>query len=102
MQFHYTSVIPSHVSYAPCNYGMALPQVANGKKWTPAVGGSCECILGKYSLIYDKGWPSSLRVGRVFAQLAASREGLSSMELVDQYFSKSIKMESLLCLSVKC
>jgi hypothetical protein len=47
----------------PCHHGMARPQVADGGEglqiWRVAVN-----ILNKQSRTSDKGWPSSLGVGR--------------------------------------
>jgi hypothetical protein len=49
--------------YGPCHYDMACPQVADAgdglQKWRAAVN-----ILNKQSQTADKGWASSLGVGR--------------------------------------
>jgi hypothetical protein len=60
----YGSVRPSgHVKWVPCHHGMARPQVADGGEglqvWRVAAN-----ILNKQSRTADKGWPSSLGVGR--------------------------------------
>jgi hypothetical protein len=51
------------VMWVPCHHGTARPQVANGGEglqiWTVAAN-----ILNKQSRTADKGWPSSLGVGR--------------------------------------
>jgi hypothetical protein len=53
----------NHVRWAPCHHGMARPQVADGgdalQLWREAVN-----ILNKKSRTADKGWSSSLGVGR--------------------------------------
>jgi hypothetical protein len=52
-----------HVKWVPCHHSMARPQVADGGKglqiWRVAVN-----ILNKQSQTANKGWPSSLGVGR--------------------------------------
>jgi hypothetical protein len=52
-----------HVKWVPCHHGMARPQVADGEDglqiWRVAAN-----ILNKQSRTADKGWPSSLVVGR--------------------------------------
>jgi hypothetical protein len=52
-----------HVKWVPCHHGMARPQVADGGEglhiWRVAAN-----ILNKQSRTADKGWPSSLGVGR--------------------------------------
>jgi hypothetical protein len=52
-----------HVRWVPCHHGMARPQVADGgdglQVWRVAAN-----ILNKQSRTADKGWPSSLGVGR--------------------------------------
>jgi hypothetical protein len=52
-----------HVRWVLCHYGMACPQIANGgdkfQIWRAAVN-----ILNKQSWPADKGWSSSLGVGR--------------------------------------
>jgi hypothetical protein len=49
--------------WVPCHHGMAHPQVADGGEglqiWRVAAN-----ILNKQSQTADKGWPSSLGVGR--------------------------------------
>jgi hypothetical protein len=50
-----------HVTWVPCHHGMARPQVADGGR-APDTEGSCEYI--KQSWTTDKGWSSSLGVGR--------------------------------------
>jgi hypothetical protein len=58
-----TLTIVRHVKWVPCHHGMARPQVADG-------GGGLQIwrvdanILIKQSLTADKGWPSSLGIGR--------------------------------------
>jgi hypothetical protein len=51
------------VKWVPCQHGMARPQVADGGEglqiWMVAAN-----ILNKQSRTADKGWPSSLGVGR--------------------------------------
>jgi hypothetical protein len=53
----------AHVCLFPCHHGMARPQVAEGgdglQIWRVA-----ENILNKQSQTADKGWASSLGVGR--------------------------------------
>jgi hypothetical protein len=53
----------SHVRWVPCHHGMARPQVADGgdtlQFWRVAAN-----ILNKQSWTGDKGWSSSLGVGR--------------------------------------
>jgi hypothetical protein len=52
-----------HVRWVPCHHGMAHPQVADGGNglqiWRVAA-----IILNKQSRTADKGWSSSLGVGR--------------------------------------
>jgi hypothetical protein len=52
-----------HVRWVPCHHGIARPQVADGgdllQFWRVAAN-----ILNKQSQIADKGWSSSLGVGR--------------------------------------
>jgi hypothetical protein len=52
-----------HVRWVPCHHGMARPQVADGgdslQFWRVAAN-----ILNKQSWTADKGWSSSLGVGR--------------------------------------
>jgi hypothetical protein len=56
-------MIHSHVRWVPHHDGMARPQVADGgdtlQVWRVAAN-----ILNKQSQTTDKGWPSSLGVGR--------------------------------------
>jgi hypothetical protein len=53
----------NHVKWVPCHHGIVRPQVADGGEglqiWRAAAN-----ILNKQSRTADKGWPSSLRVGR--------------------------------------
>jgi hypothetical protein len=66
---HQTNVYPYefyyrfHVKCVPCQHGMARPQVADGGEglqiWRVVAN-----ILNKQSRTADKGWPSSLGVGR--------------------------------------
>jgi hypothetical protein len=60
------SNIYCHVKWVPCHHGMARPQVADGGEslqiWRVAAN-----ILNKKSRTADKGWPSSLGVGRGLA-----------------------------------
>jgi hypothetical protein len=55
--------VKQKVKWVPCHHGMARPQVADGGEdlqiWRVAVN-----ILNKQSRTTDKGWPSSLGVGR--------------------------------------
>jgi hypothetical protein len=55
--------VECHVKWVPCFHGMACPQVADGGEglqiWRVAAD-----ILNKQSRTADKGWPSSLGVGR--------------------------------------
>jgi hypothetical protein len=57
------SIVRNHVKWVPCHYGMACPQVVDGGQglqvWRVAAN-----ILNKQSRTADKGWPSSLGVGR--------------------------------------
>ena len=46
----------------PCHHGMARPQVADGGR--PAIWRVAANILNKQPRTVDKGWSSSLRVGR--------------------------------------
>jgi hypothetical protein len=51
-----------HVRWVPCHHGMACPQVTDGdalQLWRAAAN-----ILNKQSRTAEKGWPSSLGVGR--------------------------------------
>jgi hypothetical protein len=52
-----------HVRWVPCHHGMARPQVADGgvalQVWRVAAN-----ILNKQSQTANKGWSSSLGVGR--------------------------------------
>jgi hypothetical protein len=52
-----------HVRWVPCHHGMVHPQVADGgdtfQVWRVAAN-----ILNKQSRTSDKGWSSSLVVGR--------------------------------------
>jgi hypothetical protein len=52
-----------HVRWAPCHHGMARPQVADGgdglQLWREAAN-----ILNKQLRTADKGWSSSLGIGR--------------------------------------
>jgi hypothetical protein len=54
---------PNQVRWVPCHHGMARPQVADGgddlQIWRVATN-----ILNKQSRTTDKGWSSSLGVGR--------------------------------------
>jgi hypothetical protein len=54
---------PSHVRWVPCHHGMVCPQVADGgntlQVWRVAAN-----ILNKQSQTADKGWLSSLGIGR--------------------------------------
>jgi hypothetical protein len=56
-------LVGRHVRWVPCHHGMARPQVADGgdalQVWRVAAN-----ILNKQSRTADKGWPSSLGVGR--------------------------------------
>jgi hypothetical protein len=55
--------IVDYVRWVPCHHGMVRPQVADGEDglqtWRIAAN-----IMNKQSLTADKGWPSSLGVGR--------------------------------------
>jgi hypothetical protein len=58
---YYLIIKKFHVSWVPCHYGMARPQVADGdvlQIWRVAAN-----ILNKQSRTADKGWSSSLGVG---------------------------------------
>jgi hypothetical protein len=52
-----------HVRWVPCHHGMARPQVADGRDalqvWREAAD-----LLNKQSRTAEKGWSSSLGVGR--------------------------------------
>jgi hypothetical protein len=52
-----------HVRWVPCHHGMARPQVADGGNdlqiWRVAAN-----VFNKQSRTADKGWSSSLGVGR--------------------------------------
>jgi hypothetical protein len=56
-------ILYTHVRWVPCHHGMARPQVADGgdglQFWRLAAN-----ILNKQSRTADKGWSSSLGVGR--------------------------------------
>jgi hypothetical protein len=60
---HFPVIWKCHVSWAPLHHGMARPQVADGgdglRIWRVAAN-----ILNKQSRPADKGWSSSLGVGR--------------------------------------
>jgi hypothetical protein len=78
----------SHVRWVPCHHSMACPQVANGgntlQVWRVAVN-----ILNKQSRTADKGWPSSLGVGRgansILRYRSLGYRYKQSGELEDQY-----------------
>jgi hypothetical protein len=61
--FLFCNMSVPHVRWVPCHHGMARPQVADGgntlQVWRVAAN-----ILNKNSRTADKGWPSSLGVGR--------------------------------------
>jgi hypothetical protein len=61
--FTKTNIVLSHVRWVPCHHGMARPRVADGgdalQFWREAAN-----ILNKQSRTADKGWSSSLGVGR--------------------------------------
>jgi hypothetical protein len=63
MKFSYYISVTPHVRWVPCHHGMARPQVADGgdalQLWRAAAN-----ILNKQSRTADKGWSSSLGVGR--------------------------------------
>jgi hypothetical protein len=64
-RFFFFAIEPlrSHVRWVPCHHGMARPLVADGENgfqtWRVAVN-----ILNNQSRTADKGWTSSLGVGR--------------------------------------
>jgi hypothetical protein len=53
----------AHVKWVPCHHGMARPQVADGGEGLQ-IRRVAANILNKQSRTADKGWPSSLGVGR--------------------------------------
>jgi hypothetical protein len=53
----------SILAVGPCHHGMARPQVADGGT-SCSVEGVPANMLNKQSLTADKGWPSSLGIGR--------------------------------------
>jgi hypothetical protein len=53
----------THVKCVPCHHGTARPQVADGGEGLQ-IRRVAANILNKQSRIADKGWPSSLGVGR--------------------------------------
>jgi hypothetical protein len=52
-----------HVRWVPCHHGMARPQVAD-REDTLQIWRVATNILNKQSRTADKGWPSTLGVGR--------------------------------------
>jgi hypothetical protein len=63
----YTLVyVCNYVRSVPCHHGMARPQVADGGKSSGygEGGGVAANILNKQSRTADKGWSSSLEIGR--------------------------------------
>jgi hypothetical protein len=56
-------ILRYHVRWVPCHHGTSLPQVADGgdglQIWRVVAN-----ILNKHSRTSDKGWSSSLAVGR--------------------------------------
>jgi hypothetical protein len=59
----YDALSTRHVRWVPCHHGMAHPQVADGRD-ALQFGREAANILNKQSWIADKGWCSSLGVGR--------------------------------------
>jgi hypothetical protein len=57
------NVIVFHIRWVPCHHGMACPQVADGEDALQFWGVAAN-ILNKQSRTADKGWSSSLGVGR--------------------------------------
>jgi hypothetical protein len=55
--------VNTHVKWVPCHHGMARPQVADGGEDLQICRVAAN-ILNKQSRTADKGWPSSLGVGR--------------------------------------
>jgi hypothetical protein len=53
-----------HVRWVPCHHGMARPQVADGGDALQFLRVAENTILNKQSRGVDKGWSSSLGVGR--------------------------------------
>jgi hypothetical protein len=62
-QFRNINTKCDHVSWVPCHDGMARPQVETGGNGLQ-IGRVAAKILNKQSRTADKGWSSSLGVGR--------------------------------------
>jgi hypothetical protein len=63
MKFIWRDTRSYHVRWVPCHHGMARPQVADGGDALPFWREAAN-ILNKQSRTADKGWSSSLGVGR--------------------------------------